>query len=62
MLFRSTWSAAIPPGESGEAAPSGSDLTTELVDQRVALRGYEANLAVLKAARDTEKHLLSVFA
>ena len=57
-----TWSSAIPPVEPGEEVPSSSDLTTDLVDQHIALRGYEANLAVLKAARDAEKHLLSVFA
>ena len=57
-----SWSSAIGPVEPGTEVPSNSDLTTDLVEQRVARRGYEANLAVLKAARDTEKTLLSVFA
>jgi len=57
-----TLSGAGAPEAAGAEAPSGTDLTTELVDQRVALRGYEANLAALKAANDREKRLLSVFA
>lgn len=48
-----------PDGDGGVQALPNVNLAHEAIEQRLALRAYEANLAVIRTADETQKRLLA---
>lgn len=49
----------LPDGDSGLQALPNVNLTHEAIEQRLALRAYQANLAVVETADEMQKTLLA---
>lgn len=52
----------VPDVDSGLAAVPNVNLTHEAIEQRLALRAYEANLSVIRTADELQKSLLDATA